>query len=226
MVVVRKSAKHHPTSPPPPSLKPLLLAAALLDAEVRVGPPRALPLRFGVVVYTDASEAGWGVVVAHGGGWWGAWGEWDPAAAREVIFFLELRAALRGVELAHDRLGLRGIPLLLRVDNLPAVQAAARGCSSTALGNRLLARLDALADSHAAGVAVEWVPTDRQLADPFSRVLLGAAPPGCGASGDLVAIAPPFDPMGRPPPEELLFVPGADARIVNAAPLRLPLRRF
>ncbi len=105
------------------------------------------------------------------------------------------------------------------------MQAAARGCSSTALGNRLLARLDALADSHAAGVAVEWVPTDRQLADPFSRVLLGAAPPGCGASGDLVAIAPPPDPAGRPPPADL-FAPGAEVRMVNAATLRAPLRRL
>ena len=79
----------------------------------------------------------------------------------------------------------------------------------------LLAAIDAAAARLGGGVAVEWVPTDRQLADPFSRVPLGATPPGCGAPGDLVALEfPPLDPEGRPPPPDV-GVLGDGARMLN-----------
>ena len=190
----------------------------LLESTVFVGPPLSLPARVDAVIYTDASELGWGVVIAFADRWWAAHGTWGPAAAAEVIFFLELRALLRGLELAYDRLGLTGVAALLRVDNLPGVHATARGCSSTALGNRLLADVDAAARRLGGVVGVEWVSTDRELADPFSRVALGAAPRGCGAPFDLVALDhPPLDPAGRPPPPAL-YAAGPDAKVINLAP--------
>eukprot|EP00660_Eupelagonema_oceanica_P007530 gene7530-23544_t len=197
----------------------LWIARELLDAEVRVGPPPAVPGVCGAAVFTDASPVAWGVVITSGGGWWGAYGLWDPALAGETIYFLELRAALSGLQLAADRLGLFGVPLLLRVDNLPAVQAMVRGCSTTRLGSRLVARIDAAVRRLGGAVAVDWVSTDFQLADPLSRVPLGASPPpGTGAPGDLTCIAPPLDPMGRSPPADVL-VPGATAKQVFIIPL-------
>ena len=64
---------------------------------------------------------------------------------------------------------------LLRVDNLPGVQAAVRGCSSTALGNRLLARIDAAAARVGGVVAAEWVSTDaHESRGNFKRASRGA----------------------------------------------------
>ena len=196
----------------------LWIARRLLDVAPSVGPPHSLPLHFTAVIYTDASEVAWGVVIAFGGdGWFGAWGTWDPLTALETSYFLELRAALKGLELAHDRLGLRkDASVLLCVDNLPEVQATARGCSSTALGDRLLSRIDAAA-SHFSVTATEWIPTDRQHADPFSRVPLDARPSCCGKADDLLSVALPLDPESRPPPDAL-YSSGEDARV-----LQLPL---
>ena len=52
---------------------------------------------------------------------------------------------------------------------------SARGNKTLRL--KVLSRIDDDA-SHFSVTAAEWVPTDRQLADPLSRIPLGAAPAG------------------------------------------------
>eukprot|EP00666_Eupelagonemidae_sp_cell4sb_P005236 gene5236-14077_t len=167
-----------PLSLSPAALRDLRsLSAFLLRGELRAGPPPRAPPRFPVVVWSDASEAGGGCVIGAPGGWWAAWWPWlgvhspyAPSVTDEPIFFLEGRALLRGLRFAVEDLGLASAPILLRCDNLPFVQAAVRGCSSTRLGNELLAQIDHVVCSLPAGVAVEWVSTDVMLADPFSRI--------------------------------------------------------
>ncbi len=201
------------------------LVLVLLSAEVRAGPPRALPPRFPFAVWSDACEAGGACVIAAPGGWWAAWWPWQgvhstyaPDVAAEPMFFLEARALLRALRFAVEDLGLAGAPLLLRCDNQPFVQAAVRGCSSTRLGNTLLAQLDAAVEAYAAGVAIEWVSTDVMLADPFSRIPLGVRPHGAGGPGELAPIPPPCDPHGRPPPTDVSLA-GAGVRMINANPI-------
>ena len=168
---------------------------------VATAPPR-MPPSFPAVVYSDACEAGGGAVIHFRGCWWAAWWEWPPALSGEVIFFLEGRALIRALRFALDAFGLHSAPLLLRCDNLPFVQAAQRGCSTTRLGNQLLAELDDVA-GRCDAAAVEWISTDTMLADAFSRASLGARPAGAGKAGDLVALdIPPLDPLGRPPPAD------------------------
>ena len=136
------------------------------------------------------------------------------------MFFLEGRALLRSLEFALDRLSLADSTLLLRCDNLPFVQAAQRGCSSTRLGNTLVGELDRLVDRCGGRVAVEWVSTDCMLADAFSRVPLGACPAGAGKEGDLVALDhPPCDPLGRPAPTDSP-TPSEGARMLCTGAMR------
>ena len=64
---------------------------------------------------------------------------------------------------------------------------------------------------------MEWMSTEVMLVDPFSRVPLGASPPGAGAAGDLVVLeAVPVDPRGQLPPAEV-YAPGPDAKLIAAA---------
>ena len=136
----------------------------------------------------------------------------------EPMFFLEGRAMIRGVEYALDELGLFGLPMLILCDNLPFVQASQRGCSSTRLGNQLVATLDALVVRADATAVVDWIPTDQMLADPFSRVPEGVCPLGAGAEGRLVALDnAPLDPHGRTGDVSLIRMSDA-AKVINSAP--------
>ncbi len=169
--------------------------------------------------WSDACEVGGGAVISLGGAWWAAWWDWPPALTGEIMFFLEGRALLRALEFAIDlTVGLQSPSFLIRCDNLPFVQAAQRGCSSTRLGNTLIGNLDVMVE-RVPDVAVEWVSTEVMLADPFSRVPLGARPPGAGKSGDLVALdLPPLDPHGCPPPEDC-GRPGEGAKMLRTGAL-------
>eukprot|EP00660_Eupelagonema_oceanica_P008661 gene8661-21534_t len=56
------------------------------------------------------------------------------------------------------------------------------------------------------------------IADPFSRVPLGARPPDMGPVGELVPVlSPPCDPLGRLPPSDYTLA-GTEAKVV-AAPI-------
>ena len=84
--------------------------------------------------------------------------------------------------------------------------------------NRLLAQLDSLVDRAEATAVVDWIPTDQMLADPFSRVPVGARPVGAGAEGRLVALDnAPLDPHGRTGCVSRIRMSDA-AKVINSAP--------
>lgn len=84
------------------------------------------------------------------------------------IFVKEAYAANKGV-LAHF-----GIPRLLCIDNMPLVLAIQRKVSSNKIVNSWMSDWDW------ENISVKWVPTSKQLADPYTRGLTfpAAAPEG------------------------------------------------
>ena len=198
-----------------PAMQCLLrIVTTLLEKEIWMGPPPQLPNFFQAVIYSDASEKGGGVVIFFQGSWWAAWWPWPAVFLDESIFFLEGRALIRGLQFAINNLSIRSVPILLRCDNQPFVQASQRGCSTTRLGNLLIAVVDNLV-AKTQSVAVEWISTETMLADAFSRIPMGAKPPGAGKAGDLVALdSAPFDSLGRQPIGNV-GLPSANAKMLS-----------
>lgn len=109
-------------------------------------------------IWTDASDDWWAAVlfceeemVA------GEHGSFTPDQLKWHIFLKEAFAANRAVQAT------RGIPRLLHIDNKPLVQAIDRKFSTNKFVNSLLADWDW------DNIAVEWVPTTAQRADPYTR---------------------------------------------------------
>ncbi|KAJ9436688.1 Gag-Pol polyprotein [Diplonema papillatum] len=121
-----------------------------------------------VTLWTDASSKWWAAVLE---------GESERVSqgpfvelSHTHIFLKELFAVLRGIEMTasfHSNVRVR-----LMVDNLPAVHCLNKGHSKNFAANVLLTRIFDAARAAGLVISAEWVPTDAQRADPYTRGVL------------------------------------------------------
>eukprot|EP01063_Lacrimia_lanifica_P014280 TRINITY_DN2090_c0_g3_i1.p1 TRINITY_DN2090_c0_g3~~TRINITY_DN2090_c0_g3_i1.p1 ORF type:complete len:187 (-),score=25.80 TRINITY_DN2090_c0_g3_i1:325-885(-) len=119
-------------------------------------------------VWSDASSTAWAAVVEREGATHVAHAAFEPPADLLHIFIKEVAAAVVLVRVAVA-LGLQGLRLKLRVDNMAAVLAIRRGHSSNFLAITMLCALFRLADANDLGLEPEWVGTLLQRADEYTR---------------------------------------------------------
>ena len=118
-----------------------------------------IPKEEKVEVWTDASSIAWAILLFNQGILETAkQGMTKPGAH---IFYSELSAALGGI-MAAVRKGHRDI--LLNVDNAPVAMALQRRASTNFTANRWMQYIPSNTN-----LEVKWVPTNAQIADPFTR---------------------------------------------------------
>ena len=136
------------------------------DQWVPIPPP--LPTWASVAVWTDASTFGWGCVFSEHGEKhsWASHGTWDGTHTSGEMFFLELRAAAKGVRRAVE-LGHKHVCLM--VDNESVRYVLEKGHSKTRLGNSWLRYVQTVLKDHGATLVTHWLSTTVMPADVWSR---------------------------------------------------------
>jgi len=119
------------------------------------------------VVWADASNTGFGIVLDGLGIDDVIARRWSPIMLRKTIAERELYALLQGVRAAL-KLG-TSQHIHVMCDNSNVVCWVNRGRGKSFFSNSLLAELDSLLEQHGAFVTVEWIPSEKNLADEPSR---------------------------------------------------------
>ena len=109
-------------------------------------------------LWTDASDEAWAaLVIEHEKLIAGEQGIFTDDARKWHIFLKEAYAADKVLTATM------GIPRKINIDNKPLVQCIQRGFSSNKFVNGLIRKWDL------PNIYPEWVPTNKELADPFTR---------------------------------------------------------
>jgi hypothetical protein len=114
-----------------------------------------------VRMMSDASGFAWGVVAQSG---LVRNGQFDATTAALPIYYKEMLAIIRAIELAPD-----GCQLRLGVDNMAAVQSHRKRWSKTAMGRSLIERAEQIARSKNMTYRVAWISGKMNAADRPSR---------------------------------------------------------
>ena len=115
------------------------------------------------VLYTDASESGWGAVL----GTFEAQGHWMHYQKHLHIGALEIMAVYFGL-LAFRR-QLKGAVVQVKVDNQNAYHNLHRWVSSVPIYMRYLRKIMKLSEQHDFLIIPKWVPSEQNVADSLSR---------------------------------------------------------
>ena len=118
-------------------------------------------------IWTDASSHSWAMIIETATPFY-AQGSFADVFREAHIFYKELLTAHQSIKIASILLE-SNTTLSLKCDNLPVVQAYLKGHSSTFKANVILQQSFRCLKSAQQTLDVEWVPTNAQRADPFTR---------------------------------------------------------
>jgi hypothetical protein len=156
-------------------------------------PVHAIPQPVDLVLFTDASEWGWGAVLCQGSQIRTAAGAWSNLEASRHINELETDAVGRAIRAFSPHLMGHGVRLML--DNTSAIAVLRKGHSpSYFLTSRFLEVHQLLRCLHVEFATLQYVPSASNLADALSRgrpFVFPAAPPvGSGGGDEMTSCTP------------------------------------
>ena len=120
-----------------------------------------------VTVWSDASSEEWAAKLTIYGRTIVSQGTFSDADRPKHIYLKELGAALQAIRLASAHV--QAAVLVTKIDNKAAMFSTAKGHSANYAGNIILQQMHGTAAAHGTVLAPEWVPTDQQEADCYTR---------------------------------------------------------
>ena len=125
-----------------------------------------------MILYSDASDKGWGVVIIRGAHVAVVAGEWFGHVRKWHINAKELLAAIKALTAACNDLAMpptKETPMTLRIDNTSAMGAMLKGWSRSFQLNVLTKSVTEIVETFKLRLTIEWVSTHENLADGPSR---------------------------------------------------------